>query len=640
MKRWNFVSGLTIILLLLLVLSGFSVAVIRSLTGDLDKLIASNYDTIRAIREIRDSTTRMNAHYRKANLTSEIPTGHGIYEHERKNIEDGVDFVLAQAQTPAERRRAELLGAFVRDYLGVYESYLGLRGLRSAAGDERFATATSNIAQLTGEISNAAADVINDQERQIFDRRDHAVARGKQATTLALVIVAFSLVVYVLTSMRLTRGVYQPLRDLRDAIARVRERRFEEPIRADGSEELGQIATAFNAMSHELRVYVTETDEKAVQAARDCRAILAALPYPVYIVDETLDVRMSNPRGEELAAAAGVPGALPAAVRRQIDLAAERGCDLVDNDMHRVIEGVGEAENDGRGQASYLPQVFRLVDSHGSREGWAVLLVDVTKLRRLDEAKTKALSTLGHEVKTPVTGIRMSLHLLLEEKLGSLNDDQRELIAAGRDDCERLLSVLQSLLELARLESGRAVFKLEPTPADRLLAQADAMHGEFVRQNGMTLVAPESVEGMAPVSADLIHAGRVLGNFLSNAAKYGAKGGEVRLSATERADGFVRFSVSNPAARPLSEAEQLRIFDPFYRRPGEKAEGSGLGLTIAREIAAAHGGRIGVWCEGGRVEFYLDLRKVSTAYDAGVSDESIFRASAPAAPTESPASGA
>lgn len=349
---------------------------------------------------------------------------------------------------------------------------------------------------------------------------------------------------------------------------------------------------------------------------------------------------MSNPRGEEFAASAGVPGSLPAAVRRQIDLAAERGHDLVDNDMHRVIEGAGEAEGDGRGPAYFLPQVFRLMDSHGSREGWAVLLVDVTKLRRLDEVKTKALSTLGHEVKTPVTGIRMSLHLLLEEKLGTLNDDQRELIAVGRDDCERLLLVLHSLLELARLESGHAILKLEPTPAEHLLVQAEAMHGEIVRQNGMSLSSPEALDGMPPVMCDLIHAGRVMGNFLSNAAKYGMREGEVRLSATERADGFVRFSVSNPAERMLSEEEQVRIFEPFYRRPGEKAEGTGLGLTIAREIAAAQGGRIGVWCEAGRVEFYLDLRKMNTAFDAGISDQSIFRANTPAAPIAAPASGA
>ncbi len=623
MKRWSFVSGLTVILLLVLVLSGFSVAVIRSLTDDLDRLIATNYDTIRAIRDIRDSTTRLDAYYRKAVSATELPAGRGIFDHEREVTEQRLAFVLAQAKEPEEEQRAERLSALLLDYLDAYENYLGLSGDRSRLAEDRFANATINLAQLAGEIGTAATAIIEDQERQIFERRDGAVTRGRQATTLALGIVAVSLLVYVVTSMRLTRGVYQPLRDLRDAIARVRERRFEEPIRVDGSEELGQIATAFNAMAHELRVYVAETDEKAVQAARDCRAILAALPYPVYIVDETLVVRLSNPRGDRLSEASGVPGALPASVRRQIDLAAERGHDLVDNDMHRVIEG-GEAA-DGRGPVSYLPQVFRLVDAHGGREGWAVLLVDVTKLRRLDEAKTKALSTLGHEVKTPVTGIRMSLHLLLEEKLGALNDDQRELIAAGRDDCERLLSVLQSLLELARLESGRAVFKPEPTPVDRLLAQADAMHGEFVRRSGMTLVAPESPDGLPPVEADLVHAARVLGNFLSNAAKYGAPGGEVRLSAVERADGFVRFSVSNPAGRPLSEEEQARIFDPFYRCSGERAEGSGLGLTIAREIAAAHGGRIGVWCEDGRIEFYLDLRRLDTAFDPEAADESIFR---------------
>lgn len=616
MKRWNFISGLTVILLLLVILSGFSVSAIRGLTSDLDRLISYNYDIIRAVRDIRDSTTRLNSHYRKANGPSEIPAGRGVYEHERKTIEERRAFVLAQVGE-GERQHAELLTALLDDYLGTYESYLSVRGINSAASSERFALLATTIAKLSGDISGAAADVVGDQERRIFARRDRAVANGRQATTLAFSIVVFSLAVYAFTSMRLARGVYQPLRDLRDAIARVRERRFEEPIRVDGSEELGQIATAFNAMASELRAYVVETDEKAVQAARDCRTILAALPYPVYIVDGEFGVRMSNPRGDAFAAAAGVPGALPAAVRRQIDLAAERGHDLVDNDMHRVIEG--EA-GPGEPALAYLPQVFRLVGEHGGREGWAVLLVDVSRLRRLDEAKTKALSTLGHEVKTPVTGIRMSLHLLLEEKLGALNEDQRELIAAGRDDCERLLSVLQALLELARLESGRAVFKLEPTPVERLIAQADAMHGEYVRHSGMTLLVSEAASAAPAVTADLIHAGRVLGNFLSNAAKYGAEGGDVVLSATERADGYVRFSVSNPATRVLSEEEQVRIFDPFYRRSGEKAEGSGLGLTIAREIAAAHGGRIGVWSEGGRVEFYLDLRKVGAAKNAGVSE--------------------
>ena len=237
-------------------------------------------------------------------------------------------------------------------------------------------------------------------------------------------------------------------------------------------------------------------------------------------------------------------------------------------------------------------------------------MIDVTRLRQLDEAKTKALSTLGHEVKTPVTGIRMTLHLLLEEKLGPLNPDQRELLEAGRDDCERLLSVLQALLELAKLESGRTALKLESTSAELVLAQAEAMHGEIVRQSGFTLEL-EPAAGLPAVRADPLHAARVLGNFLANAAKYGLPGTPVRMRAEARADGFVRFTVANATDRPLAEEEQARVFDPFYRRPGERAEGAGLGLAIAREIALAHGGRVGVWSESGRVEFYLDLRKAA-----------------------------
>lgn len=617
MKRWSFVSGLTVILLLLLVLSGFAVTVIRGLTTDLDRLIAKNYDTIRAIREIRDSTTRLNAHYRKAATLAQLPAGRGMFEHESATIVDRAAFVVEMSRPGEERTRAELLQAMSRDFLVTYENYLRLSGLGGVAAQEKFDGLASSIAQITGAIADAAGAVIEANERQIFDRRDQAVRRGRQATGIALGIAGFSLIVYMIASVRLARGIYEPLRNLRDAIARVRQRRFEEPVAVEGSEELGQIATAFNAMAAELRAYIIATDEKAVQAARDCRAILAALPYPVYIVDEQLAVRMSNPRGEQLAQAAGVPGALPAAVRRQIDEAAARGTDLVNDDMSRVIECDVEKTPDGKGRPVYLPQVFSLANAHGARDGWAVLLVDVTTLRRIDEARTKALSTLGHEVKTPVTGIRMSLHLLLEEKLGPLNADQRELVASGRDDCERLLAVLQALLELARLESGRVAFKLEPVPAERLLAQADAMHGEFLRQHGKPLVVDPGAAGALLVRADLLHAGRVLANFLSNAAKYGAPGGEVSLTAKERADGFVRFSVSNATDRPLSEKEQAKIFDPFYRRPGEQAEGTGLGLTISREIATAHGGRVGVWCEGGKVEFYLDLKNAGPGHVAG-----------------------
>lgn len=630
MKKWSFVTGLTFILLLLLTLSGYTVSVIRWLTSDLNDLIAKNYDTVRAVRELRSCVTRLNVHYLGVNSPEALRAGRTVFDTERAIIDEHLKFLARNVNSEQETPLVERLGAYTKDFISAYESYLSISGRSGRSVVEKFDDLSNNIAQLTGDIQESGTALIDLNEKQIFQRRDAAVARGKRATAVSLTIVAFSLLVYIFASIQLARGIYQPLRKLRDAITRVRQRSFEQPILVEGSDELAQIAYSFNQMAVELRKYIEETDDKAVQASRDRRAILAALPHPVFIVNEDLSLRLSNPRGESLMKAAGSEGMVPTAIRRLIDNAAAQYEELVDNDMKRVVEYKNEDSGGPSETTAYLPQIFRLTDPHGAPEGWAVLLIDVTQLRRLDQAKSKAISTIGHEIKTPITGIRMTLHLLLEEKIGHLNAEQKELIQAGRDDCERLLAVLQSLLELARLESGRTAVRIETTAAKTLLLQAEAMYGAVVKNAGATLELLMPAEPMPDVQADLMHAGRVLGNFLSNAAKYGAPGEKVTLQASPRADGYVRFSVLNTAARPFSEAEQSRLFEPFYRRAGEQAEGAGLGLAIAKEIAAAHGGRIGVWGEGKLVEFYLDLRLAKSQAKISVSQsKDVTQLSAP-----------
>jgi signal transduction histidine kinase len=183
------------------------------------------------------------------------------------------------------------------------------------------------------------------------------------------------------------------------------------------------------------------------------------------------------------------------------------------------------------------------------------------------------------------------------------------LVEAGRDDIERLLAILQSLLELAQLESGRTRMKLTPQHPAELLSEAQEIHGEAARRTGGELRV--EANGQLPqVLAEPMHAQRVLGNFLTNALKYGRPGQPITLRGQSRSDGYVRLSVVNRSAHTLNDAEQARVFDPFFRRPGESAEGTGLGLAISREIAVAHGGRVGVFCPAGEdiVEFFLDLK--------------------------------
>src|SRR5205823_11656084 len=127
---------------------------------------------------------------------------------------------------------------------------------------------------------------------------------------------------------------------------------------------------------------------------------------------------------------------------------------------------------DGLGQAvvlalggqehCFLPRVLPIADPYGNTLGAAVLLLDVTRFRLLDQVKSDLVATVSHELKTPLSSIRLVVHLLLEETLGALTPKQTELLLDARDNAERLLTMIDNLLDLARLEEGRA--RLRPAP--------------------------------------------------------------------------------------------------------------------------------------------------------------------------------
>ena len=255
-----------------------------------------------------------------------------------------------------------------------------------------------------------------------------------------------------------------------------------------------------------------------------------------------------------------------------------------------------------------LPRVI------GLREGGAgavVILHDVTRFRLLDDVKTNLVATVSHELKTPLTSIRMAVHLLLEERIGALNSKQTELLLASRDDAERLLDLINNLLDLARLESGAAVSERRTTRPEDLVRHATADARDLLSVSGLKIVTQIDAP-LPPVAVSADQISHVFSNLISNAAKHSPPGEEITVAARAEEGGrVVRFSVvdNGPGVPP---AERERIFEKFYRLAGEPREGAGLGLAICREIVRAHDGRIDVVTgPGGRgSEFFFILRTV------------------------------
>jgi signal transduction histidine kinase len=268
------------------------------------------------------------------------------------------------------------------------------------------------------------------------------------------------------------------------------------------------------------------------------------------------------------------------------------------------------------GNRYFLPRGAPVYEARGVIVGATVILQDVTRLRRFEELKNDIVATVAHEFRTPLTSLRMAVHLCTEQVAGPLTDKQAELLHAAREDCDRLQGMVDDFLDLSRIESGRVeLYPLPTNASDLLMGAVDEFKADAVAK-GVILTAEVPVHQMS-VLADHDRIGHVFSNLIGNAVRHTPKGGSITLGA-ETIDGSVRFTVADTGTGVPKEY-QARIFERFYRVPESGHKGTGLGLYIAKEIVRAHGGEIGAESEPGKgSRFWFTLPAASKTVSKGV----------------------
>jgi signal transduction histidine kinase len=221
------------------------------------------------------------------------------------------------------------------------------------------------------------------------------------------------------------------------------------------------------------------------------------------------------------------------------------------------------------------------------------------ELQKLDRLKDELIALVSHELRTPLTSIHGYLDLVLEGRSGDLTAEQREFLAIVRRSADRLLALVNDLLFLAQAEAG--MLKITREPADLVALAEESLQGARPSADAagveLELDAPESLAA----DVDGSRVVQLLDNLVSNAIKFTPSGGHVCVRVARRAD---RASiVVSDTGMGISAEDQARIFSRFFRtaEAGHEAiQGTGLGLTITKTIAEAHGGSISVASEPGR----------------------------------------
>jgi two-component system, NtrC family, sensor histidine kinase KinB len=595
MLRTRLYLGLLPLLLLIVATGGYAIYRVRDLAGSLSRDLLNNYRAVLSYQRMRTSASLMTSALAPAVLG----------EGERRTFEEHrAAFqreLMAQSAVSVGSPRVNLVAALDKEFSALSEE--GERQLR-AGGSQVWGKGM----QAANNAVNRVLQAIENLTKSDFAAAQQTVARVEALATaterVMLITIAGGFVMSLFLAWRLASSLLEPVRLLTASAVALGDGDLDREVPELSRDELGQLARAFNTMAGKLRAYRDATLARVLRVQRTMEATLTSAPDPVFVIgrDGTHEVR--NPAAEQLARleefSTGYPPALADIVARVL----ETGEHYIPIDYGRVV-----TLRVGREDRHYLPRVLAIGDKLTEFSGAAIILQDVTKFRLLDDAKTNLVGTVSHELKTPLTSLRMALYLLLEQNLSALSKQQRELLEDARDDADRLLRILDTLLDLTRLESGASPLQRSEVGVSNLLRRIAGEAHPFIDSAGQRLavvIAPELTG--AVLNVDEARVRHVFMNLLTNASKYTPSGGFITLSAAPEDGGFIRFSVRDQG--PGIPADHVsRIFERFYRAPNQdKRSGAGLGLAIAREIVVAHGGSIACSStEGEGSEFYFVL---------------------------------
>jgi signal transduction histidine kinase len=431
---------------------------------------------------------------------------------------------------------------------------------------------------------------------------------------LILAAAGLALILGALATARLTRRTLRPLSVLRQAASRIGQRDFEARAQVAGPAELAGLARDFNLMAARLAELQRSSVGELLQARQAALAAIDSFPDPVLIFELGGRVREMNDAAE--ASLALRPGESYEQAVQRVDPVVREAIERI---RGHVLSGKGpylprsfaEALRlpSPEGDRYWLPRAVPLYGPEGSVAGATVVLQDVTRARRIEDLRDDLVATVAHELKSPLTSLRMAVHLCVEEAAGPLTETQADLLHTARQDCERIQSIIDDILDLARIQSGRVELRREPLQGEELTAAVVETHRPAAAERAIELDA-EALPGGPTILGDRERLELVLGNFVTNALRHTPGGGRITVRCVGE-EKSLRFEVED-TGEGIPLEYQARVFDRFFQVPGRPSKGSGLGLAIAREIIQAHGGTIGVTSEVGHgSRFWFALPVVS-----------------------------
>ncbi len=437
------------------------------------------------------------------------------------------------------------------------------------------------------------AKIMSLNMKGIERKSDIAIITAENATFWIVSLGTVCFLIAFILLFNLPQTIAEPINQLTFSIKQIADKNYNERVHFKGSEEFSSLADSFNTMAEKLQEYESSTLSKQLMDKKRIETLVNNMHDAVIGLDENHFIYMINDEALKITNLhkEDIIGKTAHEVAINNDLMRE----LLKNIDHPVKDPIKIVRDN---KENYFEQDIVPINivKTGEKEkkyiGKVILLRNITPFKELDFAKTNFIATISHELKTPISAIKMGVQLLGNQKFGELNEQQQELLKSINEDGQRLLDITGELLNLSQVESGNIRLTVEKCSPKEIVQTAVKNVEKLAEQKNISISTEYLLEDSDAVTADFDKTVWVMNNFLTNAVKHSFQDENIKI-VVEKLDSFIQFSIIDTGSG-IDEKYHRQIFDRYFQVPGEHQNGTGLGLAISKNFIEKQHGEIGV----------------------------------------------
>ena len=405
-------------------------------------------------------------------------------------------------------------------------------------------------------------------------------------------LIAFNLLV------NLPNNIANPIKELTDSIQEIANKNYSERVHFQNHNEYGDLAKSFNTMAEKLEEYSNSNLHKLTFEKKRLETLINNMHDPIIGLDSEGIILFVNNEALKIIGLKHeeVKGQLVTTLAMKNDLIKS----LISNELESQKAHPMKIFADGK-ESYFEKEIVNITITPTGEDksidiGNVIILRNITIFKELDFAKTNFIATVSHELKTPISSIKLSLQLLEKSETGKINEEQKQLIESIKEDSQRLLKITGELLDISQLETGNIHLSIEKSNPYEIVNYAIEAVKVQAEQKQIELII-EAENDLPEVKADSEKTGWVLINFLTNAITYSSNQSKIIVKLKQDNNQVVFQVIDN--GKGIDKRYQSKVFDKYFQIPGSNKSGTGLGLAISKEFIEAQNGTIAVESELG-----------------------------------------